>query len=169
MSLKRLQAMILTGILGLWLSASASAQSNKAAPDPAAAKGQTKQDSKAPAKLPLKDLGVISTAQAARDAAKAKTQSPATSQSKPADVNGVMEFQAVKSEPSSNSPSKDARLKDRKKPLLKDFHGSVYGAAAGQDSRGRTAAGDAGASSKSGKLNVYVEGEHAQANSPGSH
>jgi hypothetical protein len=166
---KSLEAAILTGILGLWLPAAASAQTKAQAPSPAASKTQTKQDSKAPSKLPLKDLGVISTAEAAREAAKAKAQGPATSQSGPADVNGVLEFQAVKSESSSDSPSKDARLKDHKKPLLKDFHGSVYGAAAGQGSGGRTAAGEAGASSKSGKLNVYVEGEHSQANSPGSH
>ena len=169
MSPKHLQAAFLTGILGLGLSAAAAAQATALAPGPAASKTQTKQDSKAPAKLPLKDLGVVSTAQAAREAAKAKEQGPASSPSRPADVNGVLEFQAVKSESSSDAPSKDARLKDRKKPLLKDFHGSVYGAAAGQGSGGRTAAGDAGASSKSGKLNVYVEGEHAQANSPGSH
>jgi len=180
MSLKSLEAAILTGILGLWLPAAAAAQTKAQAPPPASSKTPAQEASKAPTKLPLKDVGVISTAEAAREAAEAahkaaqatKAKAPqgqATSKSGQAEESGVMEFQPVKSDSSADSPFKDAHLKDHQKPLLKDFHGSVYGAAAGQGAAERTAAGAAGASSGNGKLNVFVEGQHSQANNPGPH
>jgi hypothetical protein len=172
MSAKKLAAAILTGMLGLGLPAATSAQTKtQAAPPQVGSQTQAGKDSKPPAMLPLKDLGVISAAELAREAAKtkARAQGQATSKSSPANEGGTLEFQPVKGGSSSDSPSTDAHLKDQKKPLLKDFHGSVYGATAGQSGAGSTAAGAVGASSPSGKLNVFVEGQHSQASNPGPH
>lgn len=166
MSRHPLDTAILAGVLGLGLPILGRAQTKRAA-QPNTTKAQAAKQSPTAPKLPLKDLDLISTTQAAREATKGKGQSTAKSGQSPA--GAILEFHPVKSGSTSDSPSKDAHLKNSKKPLLKDFHGSVYGAAAGQGAEGSTAAGDVGASSGNGELNVFIKGQHSQTSNPGTH
>ncbi|MGH7969194.1 MAG: hypothetical protein ACREIC_10760, partial [Limisphaerales bacterium] len=61
------------------------------------------------------------------------------------------------------------QVKDRKKSVLKNIHGSAYGAAASGIGGANGESGAVGADSRGGKFNVYVEGEHAHDNTPNPH
>ncbi len=139
---------------------------------------QNLKSAKAPDKPPLKSLTLISTDEAARKAAeeaRAKEQ-PQKDASKTAKREGdkgtagaaVMEFRATDG-PAANSSKGTLQVKDRKKPVLKNIHGSAYGAAASGIGRANGEGGAVGADSASGKFNVYVEGAHAHDNSPNPH
>lgn len=175
MNPKSIEAAILIGIMGLWLPAAASAQTKTQAAHPDSSHPQAERASKPPAALPLKDLGGISTDEAARQAArqmavktKSKAQSQTSSNSGKPDAGAVLEFRVVKNNAPSDTASKDIHPKNQRKALLKDIHGTIYGASGGQGTAGHTTGAAAGASSGNGKLNIFVDGQHTQANNPGS-
>lgn len=134
---------------------------------------------KAPEKLPLQSVTLVSTDEAARKAAeeaRAKTQShKAASENakregdKAVANSAVTEFHPTDGPPPADSSKGTFKEKDRKKAVLKNIHGSAYGAAASGIGRANGEGGAVGADSGSGKFNVYVEGEHAHDNTPNPH
>jgi hypothetical protein len=174
---KLLRAAIFTVILGLWLPVVVTARARAQASNPSDSATPNTKAAKTPAKLPLKDITFISTAEAARQVAeeikvKASGQSasaPRASKSRQPENSGVLEFQPDKSGSSAGSESGPDHLKSHKKPVLKDIHGTFYGSTAAQGTSDHTAEGAIGASSSNGKLNVFVETQHSQTNSPAPH
>lgn len=134
---------------------------------------------KDPGKLPLQSVTLPNTAEAARKAAEeasARAQAPkATSTtSKQTGTHGatdgaVVEFHPADGPPAAGSDSNPFQGKDRKKSVLKNIHGSAYGAAACAAGRASDAGGAVGADSGDGKFNIYLEGEHAHASTPAPH
>ena len=120
--------------------------------------------------MPLNELTLVSTSKAARQAAKAakeKSQDRGTSKSREADGSGILELQPAKPDGLAKSTSGDAHQKSQKGHLLKDVHGSVYGATAGPGATDHATAGDVGARSRNGKVNVFVETEHSRTSQAG--
>jgi hypothetical protein len=111
-------------------------------------------------KVPLSELTLVSTSAAGKaalegQAEKQKTKEPASPE--PA----VVEFHPVGATTSGNAAFVFGKGK-KDHGLLHDIHGSVYGVnGAGQ----RDTGGDVGATSKSGKLSIFVGTEHATATS----
>lgn len=140
---------------------------------------QNSKTVKAPDKLPLQSVTLVSTDEAARKAAeeaRAKAQDPKAN-SKTAKHEGdkgaanaaVLEFHPTDGTPGPDSSKGTFQEKDRKKSVLKNVHGSAYGAAASGTGGANGESGSVGADSRSGKFNVYVEGEHAHDNTPNPH
>ena len=134
---------------------------------------------KAPAKLPLQSLTLVNTTEAARRVAEEesareqleKVSTPAPKHSESGKVAGgaVLEFHPTDGTPAADSSQGTFKVKDRQKSVLKNIHGSAYGAAASGIGRANGEGGAVGANSGSGKFNVYVEGEHAHDNTPHPH
>ncbi|MCL5669817.1 MAG: hypothetical protein M1423_00720 [Acidobacteria bacterium] len=179
MSLKLLQAAIVAVVLGLWLSVTAPAKAQAQGANPSGsstAKTKTGTWAYGPsdtsAKLPLKDITLVSTSKAAREAAlKTKTKAPGKSASKSGQMagDGVMEFQLARQESSARYDSGTVQVKDGKKHVLKDIHGTIYGATGAQGVAGRSTAGAIGAATSGGKFNIFVEGQNSQAKNPARH
>ncbi len=73
--------------------------------------------------------------------------------------SAVQEFQI--SDRASSTSVKELSSKDSKKSLLKNVHGEAYGGTGSGNASMQAAGGAVGASSKSGKTYIYVEGSHA--------
>lgn len=172
-----------TVLLGLTLfllpPVAASAQAQKTpAHGPSISKSQ-KAAEKTPSKLPLQALTLVSTSEAARKAAEEATvksqhtrgTSPPSSQagSKQEADGGVLEFHADDSAPLADSAPGTFHAKDQKKSVLKNIHGSVYGAAASGVGQANAVNGAVGADSNNGKFNIYMEGGHSQASTGTPH
>lgn len=168
--------MILLAVF-LVLPAVANAQQEKTS-GPHASDSQNLKSAKAPDKLPLRSLTLISTDEAARKAAeearaKEQPQKDASKTTMREDDKGtadaaVMEFRATDGA-TTRSSKETFQVKDRKKSVLKNIHGSAYGAAASGIGGANGEGGAVGADSASGKFNVYVEGAHTHDNSPNPH
>ncbi len=172
MSLKLLQAAIVAVVLGLWLSVTAPAKAQAQGATPSGSSTAKTKTSDTSAKLPLKDITLVSTSKAAREAAlKTKTQAPGKSASKSGQMagDGVMEFQLARQESSARYDSGTVQVKDGKKHVLKDIHGTIYGATGAQGVAGRSTAGAIGAATSGGKFNIFVEGQNSQAKNPARH
>ena len=127
----------------------------------------------APAKKPALDTKSVlmgasraSTAKAAEGAAKEKSQGvEAEEASQPDADSAVTELRPLP--PSKQEPVADSKDGDKKKSSkrgpIKNVHGTAYG---GSGSGSQAAGGSAGASSRSGKTSVYVEGQTGQARDP---
>jgi hypothetical protein len=134
---------------------------------------------KAPAKLPLQSLTLVNTADAARKVAEEesarkqleKASGPAAKHSESGKAAGgaVLEFHPTDGPAAADSSQGTFKVKGRKKSVLKNIHGSAYGAAASGIGGANGEGGAVGADSGSGKFNVYVEGEHAHDNTPNPH
>lgn len=80
----------------------------------------------------------------------------------------VLEFHPTDSPPVASE--KDTfQIKEHKKSVLKNVHGSVYGATASAVGQAHDEGGAVGASSGNGKFGIYVEGEHNHASTPVPH
>ncbi len=172
MSLKLLQAAIVAVVLGLWLSVTAPAKAQAQGATPSGSSTAKTKTSDTSAKLPLKDITLVSTSKAAREAAlKTKTKAPGKSASKSGQMagDGVMEFQLARQESSARYDSGTVQVKDGKKHVLKDIHGTIYGATGAQGVAGRSTAGAIGAATSGGKFNIFVEGQNSQAKNPARH
>lgn len=124
----------------------------------------------APSKKPAPDTKSVlmgasraSTAKAAEGAAKDKSQGAEADEApKPDADSAVTELRPLP--PSKQDQAADSKDGDKKKSSkrgpLKDVHGTVYG---GSGSGSQAAGGSAGASTRSGKTSVYVEGQTGQA------
>ena len=171
------QTVLLVLALFLVLPAAAVAQkeisSNPSPPKPKSVKPTKPQD-----KLPLQDVTLVSTAAAARkvaEEASARAQAPKAAsktsvkaESKQAADGAVLEFHP-ESGPAGDSAKGGFQSKSGKKSVLKNIHGSAYGAAASAVGQANGEGGNVGADSSNGKLNIYVEGEHAHASTPAPH
>lgn len=156
--------------------ASAETKKSSSAPSPVAESAKT---TKAPSSLPIQSLTLVNADQMAREVAKeASTKAEAAKgaatksgkgQTKQEASDGVMEFHSINSAPLSDSSAGTFHLKQRKNSMLKNFHGSVYGTAASGIGEANTVGGAAGAESKSGKFNIYVEGAHSHASTGTAH
>lgn len=164
--------------LFLVLPAAATAQQEKPSGSPTS-DSQNAKTVKAPGKLPLQSLTLVSTEEAARKAAeeaRAKTQRPQAAAEtakhkgdKEAANAAVLEFHPTDGTAAPDSSKGTFQVKDRKKSVLKNIHGSAYGAAASGVGRAHGEGGAVGADSRGGKFNVYVEGEHTHGNTPNPH
>jgi len=141
----------------------------------AAQEGAEKQTPppEAPARKPATDtksvlMGAsrVSTSKAAEGAAKEKLQGAEAGEAPEPDAgSAVTELRTLP--PSKQEPVADAKDGDKKKSSkrgpLKDVHGTVYG---GSGSGSQATGASAGASTRSGKTSVYVEGQTGQARDP---
>jgi hypothetical protein len=125
--------------------------------------GKTKKSEK---KLLLSDVTPVTTEEAARSAAKETAPSTSKKQddkSSDTGIDSVLEFHAASQEEQAAAQS-DA--KPSVKHPKKNIHGEAYG---GIDSHGQgthQAGGAVGATSKSGKTSVYVQGEQTRSTQP---
>jgi hypothetical protein len=135
----------------------------------------------APAGKPTQDVKSVllgasraSTAQAAEGAAKEKSKSGGKEASAKAEGNeespkgkgddAVTELRPLP--PGQEADKKEETGKGKKKSRsgpVKNVHGSVYGGSGGA---AQAAGGEAGASTRSGKTHVYVEGQSARQGAP---
>ena len=132
---------------------------------------------KTPAKPPLQSVTLPSTAEAVSKVAEeasakslaAKTAGKTSPQSGTSDVPGdaVLEFHPTATAPAAGSG--DFKEKDNKNSVLKNIHGSAYGAAASAVGSASAEGGAVGADSRNGKVNIYVEGGHSQSSTPVPH
>lgn len=160
----------------LLLPPGAKAQTEKSSSKPEATNKGAKAV-KAPAKPPLQSVTLQSTAEAARKvaeeaSARALGQEKAPKNSKQSGTSGapgdaVLEFHPTASPPAEGSGN--IQEKDNKSSVLKNIHGSAYGAAASAAGSASAEGGAVGADSRNGKVNIYVEGGHAQAGTPVPH
>jgi len=153
-----------TAVAGLLVPAGMTAQdAAKKNPECLAPKASAASTEKKPA---LAEVTRVSTEEATRSAAQKQTQGSQGegAAEKPAEPD-VLEFRPAPqtTEPSSGTAS--ARAK-RKKSVLKNVHGTVYGSADARRAGTHRAGGSAGASSKSGKTSVSVAAERAHTESP---
>lgn len=169
MSKTACQTVLLALTLLLLLPTVATAQAEKTTntPNPAA---QNQKAAKTPKKLPLEALTLVSTSEAARGAAaeisakkmalKDATRTSGKTGTKQKADGGVQQFQIDNAAGLADSSNGTFRIKDHKRSLLKNIHGSIYGATASGVGRANSVDGDVGADSSNGKLSVYVGGEH---------
>ena len=172
------QTVLLVLALFLLLSPAASAQTQKTSSKADAGRNNTKAV-KGPDKLSLQSVTLTSTAEAARKAAEeatARTSAPKTTQknskqsgSSDTTEGAVLEFRATDGPPASAVSAGGFQEKGHKKSVLKDIHGSAYGATASAAGSASAEGGAVGAGSSNGKFNVYVEGEHTHASTPVPH
>ena len=167
-------AFILAAFLVLPLAANAQAEksSSKRSAGPDSSKVV-----KTPARPPLQSVTLPSTAEAVSkvaEEASAKSLAPKaagknSSQSGTSGAPGeaVLEFHPTATTPAAGSG--DFQEKDHKNSVLKNIHGSAYGAAASAAGSASAEGGSVGADSRNGKVNIYVEGGHAQAGTPVPH
>jgi len=161
----------------LLLPAASNAQAEKPSTQNNAVQKRTKA-AKAPAKLDLQSVTLVSTEAAARKVAeeasaraqepKAALQTPKQAASQQGAEGAVHEFHP-EDDPAINSAAATFHVKDHKKSLLKNIHGSAYGAAASQIGQASGEAGNVGADSGNGKFHVYMEGGHSHTNTPVPH
>jgi hypothetical protein len=127
-----------------------------------------------PAKKPAPDTKSVlmgasraSTAKAADGAAKERSQGAEAAEeaAQPNADSAVTELRPLPpSKQDQGASSKDGdKKKSSKRGPLKDVHGTVYG---GSGTGSQAAGGSAGASTRSGKTSVYVEGQTGQARDP---
>jgi len=168
-------------VLALFLLLPPAATAQEAKPSgPPPSDSQNTKAVKAPGKLPLRSVTLVNTTEAARNVAveesarqqleKASAPTPKQSESSKTASGAVLEFHPTVGTPAAASSQRTFQVKDsKKKPVLKNIHGSAYGAAASGVGRANGEAGAVGADSRSGKFNVYVEGEHTHDSTPGPH
>jgi hypothetical protein len=125
--------------------------------------GETKRPEK---KLSLSDVTSVTTEEAARSAAKESAPSISKKQddkSLDAGIDSVLEFHAA-------SQDEHAAAQSDAKPSVKDpkknIHGEAYGGMDPHSQGTHHAGGAMGASSKSGKTSVYVQGEQTRSTQP---
>lgn len=164
--------------LFLLLPAAASAETKET---PAARNSPPKsaKTSKAPSKLPIQSITLVNADEIAREvgkeasikaqASKGTTRTSGKAQPGQQADGAVQEFHAVNAAPLADSSAGTYNAKRHKHSVLKNVHGSIYGATASGAGHTNTVDGAVGAGSKSGKFNIYVEGAHTHASTPTAH
>lgn len=171
------QTVLLVLALFLLLPSAASAQGQKPS-TPRPAESESAKATKPPGKLSLQSVTLVNTAEAARQVAKEasakaqETKAPSKG-SKPAGAEKITDGAVLEFHPAqggaTDSGTGSFQIKDRKKSVLKNIHGSAYGAAASAAVKAHGEGGAVGADSGNGKVHVYVEGERARASTPAPH
>jgi hypothetical protein len=126
----------------------------------------------------LKSVTLVSSDAVARkvaeeESAKAQASKTNSKHSKQAETSKATDGAVLEFHPTDSPPAQSGKgtfqVKNRKKSVLKNVHGSVYGAAASAVGGAHGEGGAVGAESGNGKVGVYVEGERTQANTPVPH
>jgi hypothetical protein len=119
-------------------------------------------------KAVLSDATRASTSKAMEGAAKQKVAATHEQEPRTPEDSTVTEFRPVPPGQAKDErqPTPTSSGQKAKSAPLKDVHGSVYGASGAANSSARTTGAAAGASSKSGKTSVYIEGQRARESSP---
>lgn len=117
-------------------------------------------------KLDLAGAARVSAQEATRGAAadlakKAGKSDPSIAGASRTEDSAVIEFRPVASEQSGGA-AVQASSKDSKKSILKNIHGSAYGSLDPGNRGNHESAASVGATSKSGKTSVYIEGDHSR-------
>jgi hypothetical protein len=172
------QTVLLVPLLFLLLPHAATAQEKKS-DSPQPSDSNSAKAAKPASTLPLQSVTLVSTEEAARKAAeevRARAQSGKTDPktSKQAEAGkaaegAVLEFHSADRMPGAAVAKGGFQEKDNKKPVLKNIHGSAYGAAVSATGSANSEGGAVGADSRSGKVNIYVEGERTHASTPVPH
>ncbi|TAM81037.1 MAG: hypothetical protein EPN47_14260 [Acidobacteria bacterium] len=172
------QTALLVLALILLLPPAATAQKQKIGSSQAADPKNPKAE-KPTAQLPLQSVTLVSTEEAARQAAeevraraqpsKAGPGNPKQAEPGKAADRAVLEFHPADSLPGADVPRGGFQENDSKKSVLKNIHGSAYGSAASATGRANSEGGAVGADSRGGKVNIYVEGERGRASTPDPH
>lgn len=155
----------LLGLAALVLTAlPPSAQAQQAADKKPSSKTSASSRTAQKNKLKLLEVTRVSTRQAARKAAEAEVdkKTGTAPDSKQAAAIGVVELQPNR-HPEGKQANQNA-ARPGKKSLLKNVHGSVYGATGASNSDVRRTGGDVGATTKGGKASVYVQAEKNRSN-----
>lgn len=130
-----------------------------AAREPAAPKSEKK-----PA---LAEITRVSTAEAARSAAKEQAKQCAGEGSPEESAEpAVTELQPVAQDADASSGAVVAPTHESKKSVLKNIHGTVYGSRGARHKGDQRAGAAVGASSKGGKTSIYVETERSRETVP---
>lgn len=117
--------------------------------------------SKTEKKLRLVDATRVSTADAAKSAAKEESAKSATSKAAgKTDGAGVLEFKPTAD---AGGEAVTVHTDNSKKSVLKNTHGNVYGTTGAGD---RETGGAVGTTSKSGKTSIYVGTDRSRNTSP---
>jgi hypothetical protein len=172
------QTVLLVMALFLLLPAAGAAQGEKSSSPQKSASTDSKA-LKAPGQPPLQSVTLVNTAEAARQVAKeasARAQAPkaaSTTSNKtapqPEAGGAVLELHPADLSDLAETETRAVQTKSPKKSVLKNIHGSAYGAAVSQVGQANGEGGDVGADSSNGKFNIYLEGEHAHASTPAPH
>jgi len=119
-------------------------------------------------KAVLSDATRASTSKAMEGAAKQKVTATGEQEPRAPEDSAVTEFRAVPPGQANDGrqPAPTNSGQKAESGPLKDVHGSVYGGSGAAGSSARTTGAAAGASSKSGKTSVYIEGQRARESSP---
>lgn len=125
------------------------------------------QASKPDQKPALAEVTRVSTDEAAHSAARKKAEGNAGSETsdQPAD-SAVTEFHPAARTSGASSEADAGPSKGPKRSLTKNLHGTVYGARGTGHDGDHKAGASVGASSKSGKTNIYVETNRSRESSP---
>lgn len=172
------QTVLLVLVMLVFLSHAATAQEPKTAGPRATDPRRSKAVKPAP-HLPLRSVTLVSTEEAARNAAeeaRAKAESSKTPPEKAdqgeagkAADGAVLEFHSTDSLPGKHAVKNGVQQKGQNKSVLQKIHGSAYGAAASTAGRANGEGGEVGADSRGGKVSIYVEGERTHASTPVPH
>lgn len=158
-------------IAGFVLLSSPVAKAQDSAPDRSNAKtvaappsmGNTKKPAK---KIVLTDVAPVTTEEAARSVAKERARPVSKKKNaKPADapLDSVVEFHPA-SQAEQAAAQSDAR--PRVKHAGKNIHGEAYGGLDPANTGTHQAGGAAGATSKSGRTSVYIQGDQTRSTQP---
>jgi hypothetical protein len=166
-ALGKIAAVIASLVLLGSLIASAQDSPPKRAADKTVAAPPSMGETKKPAnKISLSDVTAVSTDEAAKKTAREKVKSPDDKKdNKSADtgIDSVLEFHP------SSADEQAATASDAKpsvKHTKKNIHGEAYGGIDPGNSGTHQAGGAVGATSKSGKTSVYVQGDQARSTQP---
>jgi hypothetical protein len=167
-------------VLALFLlapSATTAQEKKSASPQPSDSKSAIA--AKPASKLPLQSVTLVSTEEAARKAAeevrarsesnKSASETSKQAESSKAAEGAVLEFHPTGGLPGATETKDGLQEKNGKKSVLKNIHGSAYGAAASAAGQANSKGGAVGADSRGGKVNIYVEGEHTHTSTPVPH
>lgn len=115
----------------------------------------------------LAEITRASTAEAARSAAKEQAKQCAAEGSPDESAEpGVTELRPVAQDADASSGAVVAPRQASKKSVLKNIHGTVYGARGAKHKGDHRAGAAVGASSKGGKTSIYVETERSRETVP---
>jgi hypothetical protein len=161
----------------LLMPAAVCAQEGKTSDHPPSIRNNAKAVKPA-AKPSLKSVTLVSSDALARkvaeeESARAQASKTDSKHSKQAEASKATDGAVLEFHPTDSPPVESGKgtfqVKNRKKSVLKNVHGSVYGAAASAVGGAHGEGGAVGADSGNGKFGVYVEGERTHANTPVPH
>jgi hypothetical protein len=154
--------------LTVFLATSGKAQqrAGKSTPDPASSR-EISPSSKAAQKPSLLDAARVSTEEAAKSTARKRADKPDGTKAAETSLDDtVTEFHAAPPDSVKTGGTVATTSDKSKKSVLKGVHGTVHGSTAAGPSGGRGGGASLGATSPSGRTQVYVEADHSRLDTP---